>query len=74
MTDIVQFYKCLLLKDIKNINKLNYKKLKKVNDSILLKNQKTIKHKHLLKWEDHYSESSNEVSRKMLFEIRRSIK
>ncbi len=74
MKDSIQFIRYLFFKDIKNLNKLNYKKLKKVNDLILLRNNESIDKKVLLKWDNHYSKESNKISRLTLLRIRKNIK
>lgn len=70
--ETMRFYRSLIKKDLKNLNKLNYLKLKEKQDSLVFKNKVD---KNLLnKWESHYSIKDTNVSRSAILKIRRDIK
>jgi hypothetical protein len=68
----MRFYRSLIKKDIKNLNKLNYLKLKEKQDSLVFKNK--VDKSLLNKWESHYSIKDKNVSRSSILKIRKDIK
>lgn len=72
-TDKVQFFKAFIRKDLKNINKLNYKKINKKTNGKTLKQTNTIDKEDLSRWGNLYKIKSKNISRLTILKIRFSI-